>query len=253
MSITNNELSAVTTLLEDISIKLDGSNNDECIIKSKNPSKLLSLDTKTVELVELLCQYEELANDDFRLNFINGYLNLSRANYSSGSVGKKYGIESYDLREYIACKEVSYKDERFDIKDNLGNYITKKKEIEDKKREKEDKMKEKETKNNKKDSKEHPEQEEKTGLTSATESSQAGTIRNRKIKPTNEPEEQEDSNKIPRDPLKQFGTLVPYQLRQAQSYFTKALNNSVEIINIQRKITKLVSEIDQIKDEYNEL
>lgn len=50
----------------------------------------------------------------------------------------------------------------------------------------------------------------------------------------------------PKDPMAQFGALVPLQLVQAQQSFHSALENTIQLANLQRKIVSLVAEIEKL-------
>ncbi|KAF5210137.1 hypothetical protein E0198_002999 [Clavispora lusitaniae] len=50
----------------------------------------------------------------------------------------------------------------------------------------------------------------------------------------------------PKDPMAQFGALVPLQLVQAQQSFHSALENSIQLANLQKKIASLVTEIEKL-------
>lgn len=50
----------------------------------------------------------------------------------------------------------------------------------------------------------------------------------------------------PKDPMAQFGALVPLQLVLAQQSFHSALENSIHLANLQKKIVSLVAEIEKL-------
>lgn len=50
------------------------------------------------------------------------------------------------------------------------------------------------------------------------------------------------------DPLRQFGGLVPYQLRQSQNYFEDWLSNSIQVLNLQKEISALIKKIEEDSD-----
>ncbi|OVF11340.1 hypothetical protein A9F13_01g08426 [Clavispora lusitaniae] len=50
----------------------------------------------------------------------------------------------------------------------------------------------------------------------------------------------------PKDPMAQFGALVPLQLVQAQKSFHSALENTIHLANLQKKIVSLVAEIEKL-------
>ena len=49
-----------------------------------------------------------------------------------------------------------------------------------------------------------------------------------------------------KDPLSQFGSLVPYQLHEAQRFFENGLSNIIDIVNLDTRITKLITEIEEL-------
>ncbi|RCK65979.1 hypothetical protein Cantr_01744 [Candida viswanathii] len=151
-------------------------------------------DTKTIELLDLLDRYQLLTASN-RENFINGFFNLSRANFQNEKT--RYGPETFDLRSYKACKVVEQtNDGAFFVIDRLEKGLAK---------------------------------EDKEGK----------TVRNRKEKSGGE----EKAKLEYRDPIKQFGALVPLDLRQSQADFNKAVLQSVEIVNLQVRIEKLINEL----------
>lgn len=213
-------------------------------------------DAKVSQLLELLDEYEKLANDDMRINYVNGFQDLSRANYNGT---KKHGAESFDLRPYVACT-VAENNGEWNLVDRLGEQIKREKERkesekrEKEKREKEDKVVEGEE-TGKTDGEENDlELDEKIAETvTSSISKSSGQLRNRKNKTKESKLHTIDSNLsspspkpslLYRNPINQFGGLVPYQLRSAQDHFKKALADSVRLVNLQQKISALVKEIE---------
>ena len=47
-----------------------------------------------------------------------------------------------------------------------------------------------------------------------------------------------------RDPIKQFGTIVPYELYKCQENFNNGLNQLIQIINLQKQINQLIQELN---------
>lgn len=164
-------------------------------------------DSKTIQLLELLDRYQLLTTSN-RDNFINGFFNLSRANFQNEK--SRYGSDKFDLRCYQACKIVEQtNDGQFQIIDRLEkNKITKKK-----------------VKSN---------DEEKSSLRNRKEKSKDHGM--------NDDTSGDNDNEI-KDPIRQFGALVPQELRTSQNDFNKALVQSIEIINLQNKIEKLINEL----------
>jgi hypothetical protein len=56
-----------------------------------------------------------------------------------------------------------------------------------------------------------------------------------------------DAEEMPiKDPLSQFGSLVPYQLHEAQKFFETGLSNIIDILNLQTKIINLINDIEEL-------
>ncbi|EGV66046.1 hypothetical protein PSN45_003136 [Yamadazyma tenuis] len=175
-------------------------------------------DILTEQLLHLVDQYESLANTSFRTNFIDGFLNLSRANFNGGGL-RTYGVKDFDLRSYLACKNIK-----------SGPNL----ELEDYLQRQESKKHDKEPEYTKKD--QTTKQNQNTAVSSSVHRS-----KNESISHT-----EEFGNSLYKDPINQFGALVPYQLREAQASFNLALINSVELVNLQNKISSIISQIEQL-------
>ncbi|CUM51044.1 unnamed protein product [Debaryomyces tyrocola] len=214
----SNSIDKITSIFEDISIKHEEPSDGGFKLVSKSETSLSPIDDKTIRLLELIDSYEKLTNEN-RLNYINGFLNLSRANYNNGSLSKKYGADSFDLRPYGACKKIKVSD-KFELEDLL---------------------KEQKTKN----------EQPKTNNINKEDDAES-TLKNRKTKKTETDIESDDINDIEsqepklKDPISQFGGLVPYQLRQSQTFFGNSLAISIKIINLQRAIKELIEDIEEI-------
>ena len=162
------------------------------------------IDNKTIQLLELLDKYQQLTTLN-RENFINGFFNLSRANFQNEK--EKYGLEKYDFRCYKACKiiDINSDNGRFELIDRLLK----------------------------------------------NESSSTTMIRNRKHRKTGTiathdkeiVKESNDDEETFKDPIKQFGTIVPSELYKCQQNFNNGLNQLIEIINLQIQIKKLIQEL----------
>lgn len=188
------------------------------------------VDEKTVQLLELVSQYEQLCNDKLRTDFADGFFTLGRANYNSGSV-KKYGVDSLDMRPHEPSITVEVGDQLRVVRDDT---IAKKTEINDEKDGKTNEDNElrnlKNEKNGEKSTLRNRKKPEKTALNPATS--------------TKETKETQKSEKPCFNPLLQFGGLVPYQLRQSQLHFTAAIELAVERHNLAVRIEKLVAELE---------
>lgn len=259
-------------VLEDISIKDDFLSDEEpsfVLSGEKNePGLVNSYDQKFVQLLELVDRYEKLANGKFRLNFINGSLNLTRSNYNNRLLlGKKYGPDSYDLRPYDSCKTVDIVagGEKFQLVDQRGKQVEREK-MEKNKKKLNSIQREKKGELGKEDEhKEGPAEAVSTnedggsvvvtGISSESSSAGAGTLKKRKDQPKKlnleiqaeslESKSTSAEEKKLVDPLLQFGGLVPYQLRQSQKYFEDWLYDSIQVLNLQTEISNLIKEIEK--------
>mmetsp|Transcript_7114 Transcript_7114/g.9003 ORF Transcript_7114/g.9003 Transcript_7114/m.9003 type:complete len:225 (-) Transcript_7114:1325-1999(-) len=215
----------ITSIFEDISIKQEEPADEEFKLISKSETSLSAIDDKTIRLLELVDTYEKLTNEN-RLNYINGFLNLSRANYNNGSLSKKFGPDSFDLRPYRACKQIQIKD-KFELVDLLKAQKDKSEQAKNKSGQRKDAIEIKET-------------------------DVKSTMKNRKTKKVGREKESDEIDEIEiqnpklRDPISQFGCLVPYQLKQSQSFFSNGLDISIKIINLQGEIKKLIEDIEEI-------
>lgn len=188
-------------------------------------------DIKTIELLELLDRYQLIKSSN-RNNFIDGFLNLSRANFQNDKI--RYGIEKFDLRCYQACKIINLSSnniDQFQLIDRLekNRLIKKSKEQEEQQQQKDNEQEEQQQQQKDKEQKE-------------------SILRNRKEKKINEINELDDNDEKPiieyKDPIKQFGGIVPQELRKSQINFNNALIELIEIINLIKKIEILINELN---------
>lgn len=196
-------------------------------------------DEKVVQLLLKLNEYEELANGSFRTDFIDGFSNLSRAGFNST---RTFGPDSYDLREYQACKILVKNGNFFEVVDRL-------------KRQREESKKT--TTIEGQTSKEAPEESgtkkrtlknsaKSAGATQKTEKGAVSTSTS--ISAKTEPTETREVESVKyRDPINQFGGLVPYQLRQAQSNFLAAVLHCVKLVELRRTIESLIEDIESFQ------
>lgn len=181
-------------------------------------------DDLVIQLLERLDRYEKLANDSFRVNFITGMQHLSRANFNSEN--RKYGMDSLDRRPYDACKVVE-SNGSFKLRDKLKELKEKKKlELENEKldSEKENTLEDQALRQRKKDPAKGEKSEPK---------SKEGGVSEKSIEPSSL-----------RDPIYQFGVLVPYQLRNAQSSFNDSLTDIITMVNLRQELTELIKKIE---------
>lgn len=219
-------------------------------------------DAKVSQLLELLDEYEKLANDHMRIEYVNGFQDLSRANYNGT---RKYGVDSFDLRPYLACTIVEH-DGEWSLVDRFAEQTKREKERkQQEKREKEEREKKnKEEKDVKEESEENGSTDEvdnnfdekvaesQAESQSISISTSSGQLRNRKdrSKDTKLSKNEPKPSALPpkllpyRNPINQFGGLVPYQLRSAQDHFKNALADSVRLANLQQRISALIKEIE---------
>lgn len=212
------EIDKIASLLEDVSIgKAD--KKDEFVLASVD-SELSDLDSSTVELLEAVQQYEEM-RESYRLNYVNGFLTLSRANYNSG-LSKRFGMESFDLRPYEALKTIRIKENGYEVADES-----------------------KEADEIKPESDNNAEYNDKSEL--------EGTLKQRKGKGRGKDLEKAKTTEVilsptkAKNPLDQFGGIVPYQLKQSQQFFVEALEQTVQIKNMETRILLLIKQIETLK------
>lgn len=209
----------------------------------------MASDEKTIELLEKLHNYQLLTNS-YRQSFISGFQDLARANFQT-SERIKIGKDAYDLRPCLACTIAEAQKEANG--EPLLTIV--------------DKLKERNMNGN-----EH-EQYDADGDHDVDHDIVAGDdikqqVKNRKRKnvQTKEvdqgvlkdvPEEvnektdvsyddknEEASTVLFRDPINQFGAIPPATLRKSQSHFKEALLQAVEIINLQRSIQRLITQLE---------
>ncbi|OBA24054.1 hypothetical protein METBIDRAFT_10237 [Metschnikowia bicuspidata var. bicuspidata NRRL YB-4993] len=238
-----------------------------------NEYEIETQDAKTFRLLDLLNEYESLANDVFRVSFINGFLELSRANYYGS---QRFDMDSIDRRPRGASAVVDTTQNSFRVRDLWKIY--KERERKNKRNEKKSKSTEQDeegtkdiiagengAQNTDKHKRGEIESDRKTQSieTEAVSSARKPLpdIRNRKQKHTS-PEKRDLSDNTsqslsssdseeavlpPQDPVYQFGRMVPYQLRNAQTHFQNALVDSLRLLNLQREITLLVLDLEAAK------
>lgn len=148
-------------------------------------------DRLVVELLDLLDEYTQLQVAN-RQRWIDGYVNLSRANYAHHT--KQYGMDRYDLRDHHA---------QFTVKKPV--------ELNDKP-------------NN-------------TNTETSKETDQVLEVRNRHAL------EKKTTTTRSNAALRQFGVIVPKELRQAQLRFEDAVEVSVDIARLGQRIQQIVDRL----------
>lgn len=234
-------------------------------IESNDHTK--SINELTIQLLALINQYEDVSNGAFRTNFIEGFMNLSRANFNSTSL-RTFGIESIDLRLSKACKVVDTREE-FQLVDLLAEQQAREKDAKERQvsKQKEDTEKNNPGKNNSdknnsdksnSDSinhKERIESDKKTKLLRRNPKKEdvptaiSSGIKNMSINETKEIDLESEFESKLKDPIYQFGGLVPYQLRECQNSFNKSLYNCVEMIALQTKMKTVIEQIEKLQED----
>lgn len=190
-------------------------------------------DALLIRLLELVSEYEELANGAFRSELIDGFSDLSRATFNST---RKFGPEAFDMRPYEACKTVEVtKGGTFQLLDQLHKQSsskatkTKKEGARSRKSHKNEVSSVEDVKMLKLD---------KPGPNTTMSESEGKTTALSSERSTSELFETKPKL---RDPINQFGGLVPYQLRTAQTHFSGALTHSLKLLNLRCQIKELIS------------
>lgn len=262
-------LEKIISVFEDISIvdKNDSSPNGstgsspEIVIPSgESEQEYSELDRLTFELLLLVEEYQKLTNGSMKMNFVNGHLNLSRANYNAGTLSKKYGSESLDLRPRNAVKRIRNGQE-YEIID-MGTiekggsgkgpqeFIPQKPTASGVSRLKSGKLRRrKERENEQQKENENSKEEGNTSGKVETETETVEDLRSKAEDKTDLNQTKEVIDVKFKNPIYQFGGMVPYQLRQAQSYFTKGLEDSIKSLNLQKKIKEVIQKIEAIEKE----
>lgn len=198
--------------------------------KMQHPDKLDSetVDNLVTDLLTAVARYEEVANSPFRTAFVDGFQNLSRANFSANFSGRRFGMDLFDMRPHLASATVTTEK---DGKTNETFVIV---------------STEKKKQNQKLEQEQEKQDAQKQGPCV-----DKPTLRNRK---TNKILDSDVSiltegvaclSLKPYDPMAQFGALVPVQLRNAQSDFCSGLALAVELANLQRHISALTHKINE--------
>lgn len=234
------------------------------------------IDDYTAQLLTLVTEYEDLANGSFRSKFIDGFSDLSRAGFNST---RTFGPESYDMRPNQACKVIDITEEQaFELVDRLKGALPTKtngqtrseesgKGVRSRKAhkvEKEPNGLEKVIENLDLDTDKLSSTNTPTSTstrTSTTGSSNTGSSTTDSSKTGSKTRSStstgvssstissvtdiSETKASIRDPISQFGGLVPYQLRQSQAHFLQALNHAVKLVELQQSISKLLQKLEQ--------
>ncbi|CUM66701.1 uncharacterized protein PRCAT00004379001 [Priceomyces carsonii] len=206
------------------------SNSEASDSKALRYKGLSAVDKKTIELIELIDKYEKLMNDNVRKKFKDGFMNLSRANFNNSTFGRTFGIDNFDRRSHEACKHILNDNNKYSligsIKESNGNNIT---ESTDTETEKLDVI-----------------QQEKVQNSLDTVDITSRNLRHRKNKVVRNTERTDKSHK--KDPLYQFGGLVPHELKYAQEFFSDGLEDLISSLNVRIQIINLIDELNELKN-----
>lgn len=210
-------------------------------------------DEKVVQLLELLENYETLANHQMRELFILAHQHLGRAKFASQY---QIGEHAYDLRPHSACLTTKARGEDWVLTNSLPP-VTNKRATKTEKTsatetglsaEKYNSLVDETSKVPKvhregKASRSH-ETEVKDTSEARTSALADRAARNRRTR-TKKPKEEEASIAASRDPILQFGLLTPPQLARAQADFRSGVEIVVQMANLKRQIEGLLAEIDK--------
>ena len=210
--------------------------------------KLSEQDQQVEHLLNLIDEYETLRSE-FEQNFKDGFFNLARANYAS--VGRRFGSDYFDSRNFKAVKNVKVGNESemkvVDLRDDPISNNEKPIELNDNKSmpllEKENSAVLKKRKNKlANNSKGHHDHD------SATTTDLQVSKNESQSKPIGLKSEQAslEEDKL-RDPINMFGILSPPQLKQSQKSFTLGIEQTVELIRIQAEIVKISRALNKEK------
>ncbi|CZT15298.1 uncharacterized protein RCC_01162 [Ramularia collo-cygni] len=183
------------------------------------------LDTLWIRYLDLLEQYTQ-AQDTIRKALGQGFLSLAQANFTSS--GRRYGQDYYDERA-VASSRVQVSD---DSGDSLSvEIVTVMQEV------------------MKSPSASLPTPEPEDGAHDPdwkTEPTQLPTPEPENSHERVERKSEEEHPRLPTDPLRQFGILIPSALRSAQKSFSKAVQDGgalVKAINSAREMREVEVEI----------
>lgn len=200
-----------------------------------------SQDELVEKLLDLVSEYEQLANGAFYSAFVEGFSSLSRASFYST---RTFGRDSYDLRPYQACKVVTIEDSRFVLQDRLKAQAKMKK-VETQTTSLRKRGKRTEVEKLGEDMK-----EEKTSVSELDASKSEKPFEAENSCTTSSHSKLQIASRISesdlsqfRDPIYQFGGLVPHQLRKTQDEFHNALVHCLRLLELQRKIESVMADI----------
>lgn len=205
-------------------------------------SSLPTGDSVLIRLLELVSEYEDLANGDFRSELIEAFSDLSRATFNST---RTFGPDSFDMRPYEACKTVEVAN---DGTVQLHNQLHRQSLPESTKPKTQGARSRKIRKNLESTSEDSNDSKvEKIELPSLSDScASKGRTTALSSGSSNGASLTETKPKL-RDPIYQFGGLVPYQLRHAQTHFSNALAHSLKLVNLRFEIEVLISKVNETK------
>lgn len=195
-------------------------------------------DKKVATLLQLVSQYEKLANGLYRSYFIDGFNDLSRAEFNST---RTFRPDSCDMRPCEACKILEVGNGSFQLRNRLELQNSAK--LLRTKEENQDKVgSRKGPKGNNDNVPEFCKKASSVDLNLFNRQDSAHSTSS--IKSESEKSISETNVLLYRDPISQFGGIVPYQLRQAQEHFLDALADAVALVALQKTINTLITEIE---------
>lgn len=222
-------------------------------------SDIATVDDLVADLLIAVARYEEVANSDFRSAFVDGFQNLSRANFSANYPGRRFGMDLFDMRVHPAAIAVERKQDTSDMiliaQTEVAVEQKNKGDLEDAEGAEKNAEKNSEASTTRESPKVTTDGDEKIQQKTLAQDPRENTLRNRKNKNALKDQDvvalTEDVARLslkPYNPMAQFGALVPVQLRHAQSNFRSGLTLAVELANLQRRIACLTEQIRRVND-----
>lgn len=219
-------------VFEDLTIEKKNLDLEDVKIPKSKKKVESVLDQKTLKLLQLLDQYEKISKDS-AIAYMNGNITLSRANYNENPLTKKYGMTSYDYRPHDSCKKIRIDKNCFELIDLLS------------------------VKQNSKMQQTSAKSHSVVPNSSAASARDSGIdedkLKNRKAKNQEKQAQPSEIKEISyedvKNPIYQFGGgFGSYQLRMTQKFYSEALNQSIELLNIKRQIDSIIEEIKSLSE-----
>lgn len=226
------------------------------------------VDANTLLLLDLVEQYQALTRQT-RLKYIQGYLNLSRANFHAGL--NSYGPSAFDMRPHEPClvvettatdlhpRDVLCETSRkcADPDTNLSHQPKKGIESIDESQNTFSSATGSDSVESKAGNK-PVSRKRNTKVGSFLKDPASNAIQKIEKSKESEPSDNADAprkkpspnavtNVSVKDPIYQFGGLVPIQLRNAQSCFKEAINGSILEYNLKKKLLSVIAAIEDAR------